>query len=103
MNILVNKNNYFQNCFLSEEQIGILSNAYHNYEDVDGLASIRVIREIEENDYSLAIPLYVKSSQSKDFTGDTNDIYSWNDASFKVHGALEEFCETIKQVVDEKS
>ena len=89
--------------FLSEEQIGILSNAYHNYEDVDGLASIRVIREIEENDYSLAIPLYVKSSQSKDFTGDTNDIYSWNDASFKVHGALEEFCETIKQVVDEKS
>ena len=89
--------------YLSEKQIEILSHAYHDYIDINGLASIRTIRELEENNYSLAVPLYVKSSQTADLGGDINDIYSWNDTSRKVQDAIESFCKTIKLIGYEKS
>ena len=81
--------------YLSGEQIAVLSSAYHNYVDIDSLASIRTIRELEENNYSLSVPLYVKSFQTVDLSVDTNDIGFWNDASRKVHDTIEDFVKLL--------
>ncbi len=45
--------------YLSDSQQSEILSAYRNYKNVSGLASVRRTKEIESNDFSLAIPLYV--------------------------------------------
>ena len=45
--------------YLSDSQQGEILSAYRHYKNVSGLASVRRTKEIESNDFSLAIPLYV--------------------------------------------
>lgn len=47
--------------YLEERHIKKIADAYKNYCDVDGFAKVATIQEIEENNYSLSIPLYVKA------------------------------------------
>jgi type I restriction enzyme M protein len=45
--------------YLSDSHQGEILSVYRNYKNVVGLASVRLTKEIEANDFSLAIPLYV--------------------------------------------
>ena len=45
--------------FLEDEHITKIANAYDNYESIPGFAKKTTIKDIENNGYSLSIPLYV--------------------------------------------
>lgn len=45
--------------FLDEEHITKIANAYDNYESIPKFAKVATIKDIENNRYSLSIPLYV--------------------------------------------
>ncbi len=46
--------------YLTEEHINKIASAYAKYSDIEGFAHVATIQDIEKNDYSLSIPLYVK-------------------------------------------
>jgi type I restriction enzyme M protein len=48
--------------YLTEEHIQKIASAYHKYKNIDGFSRIVTNKEIENNDYSLSIPLYVEHS-----------------------------------------
>ena len=50
--------------FLTDEHIRKIASAYENYKNVDGFAQVASINDIEENNFSLSIPLYVKTLAS---------------------------------------
>lgn len=50
--------------FLSTSHQAAILSSYKNFKDIDGLASVRGRNEIESNDYSLAIPLYVDKMEN---------------------------------------
>lgn len=45
---------------LTDEHISRIAEAYSEYKDDDGFAKVVTIKDIEENNFSLSIPLYVK-------------------------------------------
>ena len=45
---------------LTDVHIQKIAEAYAGYKDVDGFAKVVTIKDIEENNFSLSIPLYVK-------------------------------------------
>ena len=45
--------------FLEDEHITKIANAYDDYESIPGFAKKATIKDIENNGYSLSIPLYV--------------------------------------------
>lgn len=45
---------------LTDEHINRIAKAYSEYKDDDGFAKVVTIKDIEENNFSLSIPLYVK-------------------------------------------
>jgi type I restriction enzyme M protein len=51
---------------LEDRHIRKIADAYEDYQDIDGFAKIATIREIEDNDFSLSIPLYVKPKRNSD-------------------------------------
>lgn len=81
--------------FLSDKQIDILSNAYGRYTDENGLSSVKTIRDIEDNNYSLAVPLYVKSCQDVDTEGNENALSEWNDAAILARTSIDVFNEIL--------
>lgn len=48
--------------YLTDDHIKKIAKAYDNYKDIDGFAHAATIKEIEENNFSLSIPLYVKTA-----------------------------------------
>ena len=48
--------------YLTDEHIMKIANAYANYSNIDGFAQVATIKNIEDNNFSLSIPLYVKPS-----------------------------------------
>lgn len=48
--------------YLTDEHIKKIANAYSNYKKADGFAEVATIKDIEENNFSLSIPLYVKAA-----------------------------------------
>lgn len=51
--------------FLEERHIRKIADAYEKYESQDAFARVVTIKDIEENNFSLSIPLYVKASDEK--------------------------------------
>ena len=45
---------------LTDDHIRKIAAAYANYKNDDGFSQVATIRDIEENNFSLSIPLYVK-------------------------------------------
>jgi type I restriction enzyme M protein len=74
----------------SSHQSEILS-AYRNYKNVEGLASLRGTKEIEANDFSLAIPLYVDKLGKSDLN-ENHSLYevfdNWTSSSKITTNAL---------------
>lgn len=52
--------------YLEERHIGRIADAYKNYCNEDNFAKVATIRDIEDNNFSLSIPLYVKSEVKED-------------------------------------
>lgn len=48
--------------YLEDKHIQKIAQAYAQYETIDGFAKIATLKEMEENAFSLSIPLYVKDS-----------------------------------------
>ena len=48
--------------FLEDEHIAKIANVYDSYESVPGFAKVATIKDIENNGYSLSIPLYVNDN-----------------------------------------
>ena len=60
--------------FLEDEHIAKIANAYNDYESIPGFAKKATIKDIENNGYSLSIPLYVneQTEQKQEETYDLN-------------------------------
>ena len=48
------------------------SEAYVKYTDEDGFAKVATIQEIDDNNFSLSIPLYVKQAEDESRVDDRN-------------------------------
>ena len=48
--------------YLEDKHIRKIAQAYAQYETIDGFAKVATLKEMEENAFSLSIPLYVKDS-----------------------------------------
>lgn len=59
--------------FLEDEHITKIANAYDDYESIPGFATKATIKDIENNGYSLSIPLYV-NEQTKAKQEETYDL-----------------------------
>lgn len=51
--------------YLTQEQITKIADVYSEYKDDDGFAQVVTVKDIEDNNYSLSIPLYVKPSRDE--------------------------------------
>lgn len=51
--------------YLTQEQITKIAEVYSEYKDNDGFAKVVTFKDIEENNYSLSIPLYVKPAHNE--------------------------------------
>ena len=51
--------------YLEEKHIKRIAGAYFNYSEEDGFAKVANIQEIEDNNFSLNIPLYVKQTEAE--------------------------------------
>ncbi len=49
--------------FLEEKHIKKIADSYHKYETDDNFAHVVTIQDIEDNNFSLSIPLYVKAPE----------------------------------------
>ena len=52
--------------YLEDKHIQKIAQAYEQYETIDGFAKVATLKEMEENAFSLSIPLYVKEAVSAD-------------------------------------
>ena len=70
--------------FLEDEHIAKIANAYDDYESIPGFAKKATIKDIENNEYSLSIPLYV-NEQTEAKQEETYDLKTccqdWLDSS----------------------
>ena len=73
--------------YLKDEHIKRIAKAYENYKDVEGFASVATIEEIENNDFSLSIPLYVRCGNlEEDNNLSLQEVYDeWMISSRNMH------------------
>ena len=75
--------------YLRDDHIKHIADAYQRYEDEDGFACVATISDIEENDFSLSIPLYVKGNGNSDSIKDERslqEVYeAWEESSANMH------------------
>jgi type I restriction system adenine methylase HsdM len=77
--------------FLSNSHQTEILSSYKNFKNIEGLTSVRVTKEIESNDYSLAIPLYVdkmENIKSNENSSLQEDIEHWVSSSVISENAL---------------
>jgi len=77
--------------FLSNSHQTEILLSYKNFKDIKGLTSVRATKEIESNDYSLAIPLYVdkmENIKSNENSSLQEDIEHWVSSSVISENAL---------------
>jgi type I restriction enzyme M protein len=70
--------------YLDEDNIQKIAKAYENYETDDNIARVATIKDIEKNDFSLSIPLYVKETSPTAITPalDFPEAYQcWSESS----------------------
>ena len=84
--------------FLEDEHITKIANAYDNYESIPGFAKKVTIKDIENNGYSLSIPLYV-NEQTEAKQEDTYDLKTccqdWLKSSNEMRKAYNELISTV--------
>lgn len=86
--------------YLTNEHIKKIASAYEKFEDIPGFAQAVSIKDMEDNNYSLSIPLYVKPQVSNDDKDDRTlqQCYeSWIAASKKVMKNYTILSEMIKE------
>ena len=70
--------------YLEEKHIKRIAEAYLKYTDEDGFAKVATIQEIDDNNFSLSIPLYVKQAEDESSV-DTRNVQehyeSWRASS----------------------
>ncbi len=75
--------------YLRDDHIKHIAEAYEKYDNEDGFASVVTISDIEENDFSLSIPLYVKGTGIGDSVKDERslqEVYeAWEESSANMH------------------
>lgn len=75
--------------YLRDDHIKHIAEAYERYEDEEGFACVSTISDIEENNYSLSIPLYVKGTSNSDSVKDERslqEVYeAWEESSANMH------------------
>ena len=79
--------------YLTESHIKKIAQAYAKYESDDDIAKVATIQEIENNNFSLSIPLYVKEPLIDNTQADERDLqerYSaWSEASKRMRESYE--------------
>jgi type I restriction enzyme M protein len=86
--------------YLTEEHIKKISMAYVNYKNDDGFAKVANIKNIEENNFSLSIPLYVKpvvDAAENDTCTLQQHYESWRASSRRVYKYYELLNQMIKK------
>lgn len=86
--------------FLTEIHIKKIATAYAQYKNVDGFAHVATIKDIEENNFSLSIPLYVKAAVNElemDVRTLQQHYESWCEASKRVYKYYTLLNEMIKK------
>lgn len=79
--------------YLEDSHIKKIATAYESYSDIDSFAKIATIADVEKNNFSLSIPLYVKqTSVNVELAEKTSgECYEeWKKASEKMNSRLEE-------------
>ena len=75
--------------YLRDDHINRIAKAYEKYDNEEGFATIATIDEIEKNDYSLSIPLYVKGVSVDENEMDSRSLQGiyedWKSASDRMH------------------
>ena len=77
--------------YLTKEQIDDVCKLYDAYKTVEGLTNLATIADIEKQNFSLGISLYVDNGMNEDITSTEECIEEWIEASNKVkesHTAL---------------
>ena len=80
--------------FLNDDQIRRISDAYHNYEDIESFARVVSYREIAENGYDLSIKKYVfipKKDDSFDDVSIEEALLAWSNQ----HSKVEDSCRAL--------
>jgi type I restriction enzyme M protein len=87
--------------FLRPEHIERILDAYRGFADIDGLARVATLDEIQANDGSLNIPLYVRPRKNSDNGTDTEEqplhevIARWEESSLELRRVMGELFETL--------
>ena len=75
--------------YLTDEHIRHIAEAYARYDNDEGFASVATIQDIENNRFSLSIPLYVKGSSIDETIKDERSLQekyvAWEKASASLH------------------
>jgi type I restriction enzyme M protein len=87
--------------FLEEQHIRKIADAYENFASDDCFSRAVTIQEIQENNFSLSIPLYVKeptvSSEQTDERTLQEVFQAWLEASSQMHRCYEELNAMIQK------
>lgn len=78
--------------YLTDDHIRLLAKTCHDFEPVDGLATVVTNEMIRDKDNSLSVNQYVVGSDGEDTSADVDALLSaWQSAAARVHAALEAF------------
>ncbi|MDR1298410.1 MAG: SAM-dependent methyltransferase [Deltaproteobacteria bacterium] len=89
---------------LEDGHIKKIAEAYENYVDVDGFASVITIADVEKNSFSLSIPLYVKevvAEEAKDTRSFAERLDAWKERLFDAHAAYDELESLLGGEIDD--
>ena len=82
--------------YLEEKHIEKITTAYNDYEDKVGFAKVVTIQEIQNNNCSLNISLYVNKSQSTEDGMNTDlCISQWLNSSCELNNSLNEIIQSL--------
>ena len=78
--------------YLTDDHIRLLAKTYHDFETVEGLATVVTNEMIQDKDNSLSVNQYVAGSDDDGETVDMDALLSeWQSAATRVHKALDAF------------
>ena len=85
--------------YLTDEHIRHIADAYARYDNDEGFASVATIQDIENNKFSLSIPLYVKGSSIDETIKDERSLQEKYDAWEKASASLHESYSLLNEML----
>ncbi len=85
--------------YLTDEHIRHIAEAYARYDNDEGFASVATIQDIENNRFSLSIPLYVKGSSIDETIKDERSLQEKYDAWEKASASLHESYSLLNEML----